>query len=131
MRTEAASRGGKAKALPNRVGSWTTRPIETTKDLRLGLAEAFYQCTLGKISTAQLSALSQAAGVFARLLDPPRPGGEPDALRHRSRRSQGRRFNLSRLEANGTCLAINEDESPRVRSLFYPDILIIASIKSP
>ena len=76
MRTEAASRGGKAKALPNRVGSWTTRPIETTEDLRLGLAEAFYQCTLGKISTAR-SALSQAAGVFARLSIPRGPGATP------------------------------------------------------
>lgn len=83
-RKSAGSRvGGKLRAKPNRVGAWTSRPIETTEDLRIGLAEAFDQCMLGKIGTSQLSALSQAAAVLLRLLDPPKPEdqGDPDSMR--------------------------------------------------
>jgi hypothetical protein len=79
----ACRKGGRIRTKPDRVGEWTSRSIETTEDLRIGLAEAFDQCMLGKVSTSQLSALSQAAAVLLRLLDPPRPDdqGDPNSLR--------------------------------------------------
>lgn len=83
-RKSAGSRvGGKLRAKPNRVGAWTSRSIETTEDLRIGLSEAFDQCMLGKVSTSQLSALSQAAAVLARIIEPPKPEdrGDPNSMR--------------------------------------------------
>jgi len=75
-------KGGKVKARPDAIGSWEYRQIDNTEDLRQGMSELFNAGMLGKIPTSQLSALSQAAAVLLRLLEPPKDEGkDPDSVR--------------------------------------------------
>jgi hypothetical protein len=82
-KAHGSRKGGRVKSHPDRVGEWTSRSIETTEDLWQGLSEEFDQCMLGKVSTSQLSALSKAAAVPVRIIEPPKPEdrGDPNSLR--------------------------------------------------
>jgi hypothetical protein len=82
-RSARSAKGGRARLYPEAIGDWTSRTIDTTEDLRIGMATAFNAGMLGQISASQMSALSQAASVLLRLLDPPKPEdqGDPNSLR--------------------------------------------------
>jgi hypothetical protein len=64
IRAARAVKSGRAKAYPEAIGDWTSRTIDTTEELRIGLATAFNAGMLGQISASQMSALSQVSSFY-------------------------------------------------------------------
>lgn len=82
IKAAAVKKGGRVRTKPDVVTSWEYRAIESTEDLKVGLSELFNAGMLGKISTSQLSSLSQVANALLKLLEPPKgEAADPDSMR--------------------------------------------------
>lgn len=82
IKAAAVKKGGRVRTQKDNATAWTYRPIDNTEDLKAGLSELFNAGMLGKISTSQLSSLSNVANALQKLLQPPREENkDPDSMR--------------------------------------------------